>query len=341
MEKSTDSGNFLSVVVPCYNEEEALPLFYDAMRRLSAEVMPHVRFEFLFIDDGSKDRTLEILREMSRSDDRVRYVSLSRNFGKEAGIYAGLQHARGDYVVVMDVDLQNPPSKLPEMYQAVTVGDEGGRYDSATSRRMTRKGEPVIRSFFARWFYRIINRISDTEIVDGSLDFRMMSRQMVDAILSVSEYNRFSKGIFSWVGFRTKWFPYDNIPRAAGRTKWSFWSLVWYSIDGIVAFSTAPLALSSLFGILFCFLALLLGAYTVVKTLAWGEPVAGYPTLVCVVLFVGGIQLLLQGVQGQYLSKAYLEAKRRPIYLVHETETSVKSRQNCGVPDDEHRKEIP
>ncbi len=308
----------LSLVVPCYNEEESLPLFYEAIQKISEE-MSSVRFEMIFIDDGSKDRTLEVMRALHRQDARVRYVSFSRNFGKEAGILAGLKSAKGDYVVVMDVDMQHPPAKLPEMFRAVS---EDG-YDCATTRRMTRKGEPPVRSFFARCFYQLINRISDANIVDGSQDFRMMSRKMVNAVLAISEYNRFSKGIFSWVGFRTKWLPYENIERVAGETKWSFWSLVWYSIDGIVAFSTAPLALSSFFGFFFCLVALIFGGYILTKTLLYGDPVAGYPSLMCVILLVGGVQLLMQGIQGQYLSKTYLETKRRPIYIVNETEQDI------------------
>ncbi|MGN0590551.1 glycosyltransferase [Ruminococcus sp.] len=309
----------LSIIVPCYNEEEVLPLFYaeitrvmDEMKRTYAELT----FELLFIDDGSRDKTLTQLRELASKDQRVRYISFSRNFGKEAGMFAGLENATGDFVVVMDADLQHPPSFLPEMYSYVRDGE----YDCATTRRVSRKGESKIRSWFARKFYRIMNKISQTEIVDGAQDFRFMSRQMVDAILSMREYNRFSKGIFSWVGFKTKYIEYENVERAAGTTAWSFWGLFRYSLEGIFAFSTAPLALASVLGLVSCVIAFLMMIWIIIKTLAFGEAVAGFPSIMCAIFLLGGLQLFCIGVLGQYLSKTYLETKRRPIYIVRETE---------------------
>ena len=309
----------LSIIVPCYNEEEVLPLFYaeitrvmDEMKRTYAELT----FELLFIDDGSRDKTLTQLRELASKDQRVRYISFSRNFGMEAGMFAGLENATGDFVVVMDADLQHPPSFLPEMYSYVRDGE----YDCATTRRVSRKGESKIRSWFARKFYRIMNKISQTEIVDGAQDFRFMSRQMVDAILSMREYNRFSKGIFSWVGFKTKYIEYENVERAAGTTAWSFWSLFRYSLEGIFAFSTAPLALASVLGLVSCVIAFLMMIWIIIKTLAFGEAVAGFPSIMCAIFLLGGLQLFCIGVLGQYLSKTYLETKRRPIYIVRETE---------------------
>lgn len=272
-------------------------------------------FEILFINDGSRDKTLQILRRAAQEDKRIRYISFARNFGKEAAMYAGFQNCTGDYAAVMDADMQDPPSLLPEMYQAL----QSGEYDSVATRRVTRKGEPPIRSFFARCFYKLINRISDADIVDGARDFRLMTRQMVDAILSMTEYNRFSKGIFGWVGFRTKWLPYENVERVAGETKWSFWKLFLYSLEGITAFSTAPLAIASIAGILLCIVALLFVCVVLVKTLAFGDAVGGWPSMMCVILFLGGVQLFCMGILGQYLAKTYLETKKRPIYIVQET----------------------
>ena len=309
----------ISIVVPCYNEEAALPLFYQEITRVAGE-MDDVDFEFVFIDDGSKDNTLPELRRLAAADSRVRFVSFSRNFGKEAGMLAGLEAATGDFVALMDADLQDPPSLLPELYRAVT--EEG--YDCAATRRTTREGEPPIRSFFARMFYRIINKISDADIVDGARDYRLMRRRVVDAILSMREYNRFSKGIFGWVGFKTKWVPFVNVERVAGETKWSFWKLFRYSLEGIVAFSTVPLALASVLGVLVCLAAFVFVVVVLVKTLAFGDPVGGWPSMMCVILFLGGVQLLCIGILGQYLSKTYLETKRRPVYLVRETEEGVK-----------------
>ena len=304
----------ITVAVPCYNEEAALSPFFAVLTDV-AEKMNYVDFEFLFINDGSRDRTLEKIKELAAADDRVKYISFSRNFGKEAGIHAGLKNASGDYVVIMDADLQDPPALLPEMYRAVT--DEG--YDCVGSRRVTRKGEPPIRSFFARMFYKLINKMSDADIVDGARDFQMMSRKVVDAILAMGEYNRFSKGIFGWIGFRKKWLEYENIERVAGETKWSFWKLFLYALEGIVAFSTAPLVISSVFGLLCCFLAFVMILVIIVRTLVFGDPTAGWPSMVCIMLLLSGIQMLGIGIVGQYLAKTYLETKKRPIYLVGET----------------------
>ena len=309
--------SLLTVVVPCYNEEEAIPFFYEEMLK-TIEVFnkdfPSVEFEMLFIDDGSKDKTLKVLREYNEKDKRVRYVSFSRNFGKEAGIYAGLDNAKGDYVVIMDADLQDPPSLLPEMFKAVT--EEG--FDSAATRRVTRKGEPVIRSFFARIFYKLMARISKTEIVDGARDYRIMTRQMVNAILSMGEYNRFTKGIYGWVGFETKWFEYENVERVAGETKWSFWKLFMYSIEGVIGFSTAPLVISSFFGILCMLLAFVMIVFIIIRKLIYGDPTSGWPSLVCIIMLIGGMQLSCIGIVGEYLAKTYLETKHRPIYIAKE-----------------------
>lgn len=310
----------ISVIVPCYNEEEALPHFFPEIRRVSDSMSDTygLSFEFIFVNDGSGDGTLNQLRKFSAEDSRVRYISFSRNFGKEAAMYAGLQNANGDYAAIMDADMQDPPSLLPEMYEAL----QSNEYDSVATRRVDRKGEPPIRSFLARCFYKIINRISDADIVDGARDFRLMKREMVRAIVSMGEYNRFSKGIFGWVGFRTKWLPYENVERVAGETKWSFWKLFKYSIQGIIAFSSAPLAIASILGLVFCFAAFVYICVIIVKTLIFGDPVGGWPSLACIVLFMGGIQLLCMGILGQYLAKIYLETKRRPIYIVAETDQS-------------------
>lgn len=309
--------SLLSVIVPCYNEEEAIPYFYEEMLKtidVFKNDFPEVEFEMLFIDDGSRDKTLEVLREYNVKDNRVRYVSFSRNFGKEAGIYAGLDNAKGDYVVIMDADLQDPPALLPDMYKAVT--EEG--FDSAATRRVTRKGEPPIRSFFARMFYKIMQKISKTEIVDGARDYRIMTRQMVDAILSMGEYNRFTKGIYGWVGFKTKWFEYENVERVAGETKWSFWKLLLYSLEGVVGFSTAPLTIASFFGILCMLFAFIMIIFIIVRKLIYGDPTSGWPSLVCIITLIGGMQLFCIGIVGQYLAKTYLETKHRPIYIAKE-----------------------
>ena len=304
----------ITVAVPCYNEEAALEPFFAAVSAV-AEQMSDVEFEFLFIDDGSRDKTLEKIQDLAQRDSRVKYISFSRNFGKEAGIYAGLENADGDYVVIMDADLQDPPALLPEMYRSIK--EEG--YDCVGSRRVTRKGEPPIRSLFARLFYKLINRMSNAEIVDGARDFQMMSRQVVEAILSMGEYNRFSKGIFGWIGFKKKWLEYENIERVAGETKWSFWKLFLYAIEGIVAFSTTPLVISSVFGLICCVLALVMILVIIARTLIFGDPTSGWPSLVCIMLLLSGIQMLGIGIVGQYLAKTYLETKKRPIYLVRQT----------------------
>ena len=305
----------ISIIVPCYNEEEAMPIFYEEICKV-AKKMKKVDFEFIFVNDGSKDHTLDVARDLHKKDERVRYVSFSRNFGKEAGMYAGLEAARGDYVAIMDVDLQDPPALIEEMYETLKNED----YDCVASRRVSRKGEPPIRSFFARCYYKLINKISKTEIVDGARDFRLMTRQMVDSILELKEYNRYSKGIFSWVGYKTKWLEYENVERVAGTTKWSFWKLFLYSLESIVAFSTVPLSIAAVMGLLFCLIAFILIIVIVVKTLTVGDPVAGWPSMVCIIFFVSGIQLFCLGIIGQYLAKTYLEVKNRPIYIVKETE---------------------
>ncbi len=308
----------ISLVVPCYNEQEVINLFYEEIQKVKKD-FNKVNFEIIFVNDGSSDNTLDLMRELSKNDD-VRYISFSRNFGKEAAMYAGLEASTGDYVAIMDADLQDPPALLKEMYEIL----ESGEYDSVATRRVSRKGEPVIRSFFARLYYKLINKISKTEIVDGARDFRLMTRQMVNSVLSLKEYNRFSKGIFSWVGYRTKWLEYENIERAAGTTKWSFFKLFLYSLESIVAFSTVPLSIASVFGIIFCLIAFLIIVFVIIRTLVYGDPTSGWPSMVCIMFFIGGIQLLCTGIIGQYLSKTYLEVKKRPIYIVAETEKSKK-----------------
>lgn len=310
--------SMISVIVPCYNEEAAIPYFFPEIRNVADKMSAtkNLAFEFLFIDDGSRDKTLELLREFAAEDDRARYISFSRNFGKEAAIYAGMQSAKGDYMVLMDADLQHPPAMVEEMYEAL----KEGHYDISAARRVSRKGEPPIRSFFARCFYRLINKISKAEFVDGASDYRMLSRRAVNAILSMPEYNRFSKGIFGWIGFKTKWIEYENVERVAGETKWSFWKLFLYSLEGIVAFSTAPLAIASVMGVILCIAAFIYLIFIVIKTLAFGETVAGYPTLACLLLLIGGSIQLSLGIIGQYLAKTYLETKRRPIYMIAETD---------------------
>lgn len=319
--------SLLTAIVPCYNEEAALPYFLTEIQKTADKLFAAyaLEMEFIFINDGSQDGTLELLRTYAEADERVRYISFSRNFGKEAAMFAGFQNARGDYAAVMDADLQDPPSLLPEMYELLRTGD----YDSVATRRVDRKGEPPIRSFFARCFYKLINRISDADIVDGARDYRLMNRKMLDAIVSMGEYNRFSKGIFGWVGFRTKWLPYENHERVAGETKWSFWKLFMYSLQGIVAFSTAPLAAASVIGLLLCFVAFLMVLIIIAKTLLFSDPVGGWPSLACMVMFMGGINLLCTGILGQYLAKTYLETKHRPIYIVGETEADI--RNECSV----------
>ncbi|MCI8469204.1 MAG: glycosyltransferase family 2 protein [Eggerthellaceae bacterium] len=310
----------ISLVVPCYNEEESLPAFFEEARRAMASMeaeWPDLRFEVVLVDDGSSDGTLGVMRAVAAGDvagAEVRWVSFSRNFGKEAALLAGLREARGDYVATMDADLQDPPALLPEMYRILQEGD----CDNVATRRVDRVGEPVVRSACARMFYKLINRISSADIVDGARDYRLMRRRMVDGILSLGEYNRFSKGIYGWVGFKTHWLPFENVERVAGETKWSFWGLLRYSLEGIVAFSTAPLSVASLSGIVLCLVSLVFALVIVVRTLLFGDPVAGWPSLACIVLFVGGLQLFCLGIMGQYLAATYLEAKGRPLYLVRE-----------------------
>ena len=304
----------ITLIIPCYNEEASLPIFYEAVCGV-AKQMEDYDLSFVFVNDGSKDRTLPILRELAKQDQRVQYLSFSRNFGKEAAMYAGFCNAKGDYVAVMDADMQDPPSLLPEMVKIL----ETEEYDSVATRRISRDGEPPIRSFFARMFYKIINRISDADIVDGARDFRLMKKSMVEAIVSMCEYNRFSKGIFGWIGFRTKWLPYKNVERVAGETKWSFWKLFKYSIDGIVNFSQAPLSIASLTGLGFTLVAFVMVLFVFFRRLLFGDPVAGWASTVCIVLFIGGVQLLCMGIMGQYLAKTYLEVKKRPHYIISES----------------------
>lgn len=351
----------ISIIVPAYNEEETLEIFHRETEKVFANEMPTVSHDYFFIDDGSRDNTMGVIRELHKVDSKVHYVSFSRNFGKEAAIYAGLEHSDGRFTVIMDADLQDPPKVLPEMYRLLNEGEEDvesdinkaeepqkklskhakkklareeelrgkstglhkdGRiyYDCIGSRRVSRVGEPPIRSFFARRFYHLMAGISKTEIVDGARDFQMMNRKVVNAILSMGEYNRFSKGIFGWVGYRKKWLEYENVERVAGETKWSFWSLFWYALDGITAFSTKPLLISSFLGVLFCICAFIMIIVIIIKTLCFGDPTSGWPSMVCIILLLSGVQLLSIGILGQYLSKTYLETKKRPIYLVEETD---------------------
>lgn len=303
----------ISLIVPCYNEEEALPIFYTETKKvLEGMECDH---ELIFINDGSKDGTLSILRDLAAKDEKVTYLSFSRNFGKEAAMYAGFSNAHGEFVAVMDADMQDPPALLPEMLKKLMDGE----YDSVATCRKTRKGEPPIRSWFARMFYRIINKISDADIVDGARDFRLMRREMVEAIVEMGEYNRFSKGIFGWIGFKTYWLAYENVNRVAGETKWSFWKLLKYAIDGIINFSQAPLAVASWFGMLMTFVSFVAIIFIVVRRLAFGDPVTGWASTVCIITFIGGIQLFCMGIMGQYISKTYLEVKKRPHYIVSET----------------------
>ena len=305
----------ISIIVPCYNEEAAIPYFYKEIIKISKSM--NNNFEFIFINDGSRDNTIEIIKKYAKKDNKVKYINFSRNFGKEAAMYAGLKLSSGDYIAIMDADLQDPPSLLPEMLSIIE--DKKNNYDCVGTRRVTRKGEPPIRSFFARMFYKIINKISKIEMVDGARDYRLMTRQMVNSILELKEYNRYSKGLFSFVGYNTKWLEYENIERVAGETKWSFWKLFLYAIEGITAFSTAPLAFASLMGLLFCFISFIMIIVIIIRTLIYGDPTSGWPSLVCIIFFVSGIQLFCLGIIGEYLSKTYLESKRRPIYIIKET----------------------
>lgn len=307
----------VSIIVPCYNEEESIPLFYKEIKKVFSKI--NYKLELIFVNDGSKDKTLELIRNLSKKDKEANYISLSRNFGKEAAMWAGLKHSTGDYITVMDCDLQDPPALIPEMLRLI----EEENYDVVGTRRVTRKGEPPIRSFFARMFYKIINKMSKVEMVDGARDYRMMTRQVVDNLLTLKEYNRYSKGLFSFVGFKTKWLEYENIERVAGETKWNFWKLFLYAIEGIVAFTTAPLTMAATFGILFCLVAFIMIIVIIVKTLVYGDPTSGWPSLACIIFMTNGIELLCIGVIGEYLSKTYLEVKKRPIYIVKESNMDV------------------
>ena len=305
----------ISIIVPCYNEEEALPIFYKEINRVSKE-MKNVDFEFLFINDGSRDKTLDILRDLSKNDKRVRFISFSRNFGKEAGMYAGLENATGDYVAIMDADMQDPPEMVKTMYDSIQNED----YDCVALYTRNHKDYSFIRKFFTKCWYKLIGMISSTPQVPGARDFRLMKRKMVDAIISMGEYNRYSKGIFSFVGFNTKWIDYTAPGRVAGVTKWSFWKLFKYALEGILAFSTTPLILAALVGLIFCLIAFAAIIFIIVKTIVWGDSVSGWPSLACIIIFVGGLQLFFFGIMGMYMSKLYLEVKKRPIYIISETE---------------------
>ena len=308
----------LSLIVPCFNEQAALPLFYDEVTAVLNTMQ--CAYEILFVNDGSRDETLAILKGFAEKDEHVTYLSLSRNFGKEAAMYAGFCNASGDYVAVMDADMQDPPALLPEMVKML----ETGEYDSVATRRVNREGEPPIRSWFARRFYKLINRISDADIVDGARDFRLMKREMVDAIVAMSEYNRFSKGIFGWIGFKTYWLPYQNVERVAGETKWNFWKLLKYAFDGIINFSEVPLSIASWSGIGMAFVASIMLVVIIIRRLCFGDPVAGWASTMCVIVFIGAIQLFCIGIMGQYLAKTYNETKKRPHYIISESNKEVK-----------------
>ena len=305
----------LSVIVPCFNEQETLQDYYDAISKVRETLLgKECELQVILVDDGSKDKTLAKMKELSGQCSWIRYISFTRNFGKEAAIYAGLTHAEGEYVSLMDVDLQDPPELIPEMLDIIRQGE----YDCVGTRRVDRKGEPPVRSFFARMFYKLMNHISDVEIVDGARDFRLMTRRYVNSLLEMKEYNRFSKGLFGWVGYKTKWLEYENVERTHGETKWSFWKLFLYSLDGITAFSTVPLAISSIMGVVFCIIAFVAIIALIIKNLIYHDPTPGWPSMVCIILLVSGVQLFCLGIVGQYLSKTYLEVKKRPIYLVKE-----------------------
>lgn len=309
----------ISIVVPCFNEEKVLQIFYNEIKKVM-NTMNYLEFEIILVNDGSTDSTLEVFKVLAKKDNKIKYISFSRNFGKEAAMYAGFKESTGDFIAVMDADLQDPPSLLPEMYKLICEEN----YDTVATRRISRKGEPKIRSFFAKKFYKIINKISNVEIVDGARDFRLMTRQVLDSVLEISEYNRFSKGIFGFVGYNTKWLPYENVERVAGTTKWSFWKLFVYSLEGITAFSTTPLVISSLIGILFCLISIIVIIAIIIKTLIYGDPTSGWPSAICIIMFLSGVQLLSIGVIGQYLAKAYLEVKKRPLFIIKERSKEIK-----------------
>lgn len=312
----------ISIVVPCYNEEEAIPLFYEEINKTSKEIKDY-DFEFIFVNDGSKDNSALIMKELAKKDKRVKFIDFSRNFGKEAAMYAGLELSSGDFITTMDVDLQDPPSLLPEMIKGIT--EEG--YDCVATKSTSRNGYSFLRKTFTRWFYKIIAKISKTEMVAGARDYRLMTRQMVNAIINMKEYNRYSKGLFSFVGFKTKWIEFENQERVAGTTKWNFWKLFSYAIDGIVGFSTAPLIVSSIIGVLFCLISFILIIFIIIKTLIFGDPTSGWPSLACIIFFVSGVQLFCIGIIGQYLSKVYLEVKNRPIYIIKDTNIKDKKHE--------------
>lgn len=306
--------DLITIVVPCYNEEKALPYYYNKMREIMSK-MEYVDFEIILVNDGSTDETAIEMKKLAQKDDRIKYILLSKNFGKEAAMYAGFEYSKGDYIAIMDADLQDPPDLLEDMYNEI----KNGEYDCVATRRTTRKGEPPIRSFFARMFYKLINKISKTEMVDGARDYRLMTRQMLNSIVNMKEYNRYSKGLFSFVGFNTKWIEYENIERIAGETHWSFWKLFKYALEGITAFSTIPLVISSIIGIVFFFISIIAIIYIIINTLLYGNPTSGWPSMICIIFMVTGIQLFCIGIIGQYLSKIYLEVKNRPIYIVKST----------------------
>ena len=312
----------ISIVVPCYNEEEAIPLFYKEINKTSEEIKEY-DFEFIFVNDGSKDKSASIMKELAKKDKRVKFIDFSRNFGKEAAMYAGLELSSGDFITTMDVDLQDPPSLLPEMIKGIT--EEG--YDCVATKSTSRNGYSFLRKLFTRWFYKIIAKISKTEMVAGARDYRLMTRQMVDAIINMKEYNRYSKGLFSFVGFKTKWIEFENQERVAGTTKWNFWKLFSYAIDGIVGFSTAPLIVSSIIGVIFCLISFIMIIFIIIRTLIFGDPTSGWPSLACIVFFVSGVQLFCIGIIGQYLSKVYLEVKNRPIYIIKDTNIKDKKHE--------------
>ena len=317
------SKKMISIIIPCYNEEATLPVLYEELKKLSVQLEAY-DLEYVFVNDGSSVRTFSMLTEMAKQDEKVKYISFSRNFGKEAALFAGLSNAKGDYIATMDADMQDPPSLLPEM-----VADlESGEYDNVATRRVNRIGEPPIRSFFARCFYKLMHHLSDIELVDGARDYRLMRREMVDSILAVGEYNRFSKGIYAWVGYKTKWIAYENVERSAGETKWSFWKLLHYSIDGIVNFSNVPITISSYLGLILTVISFIAIIFEIIRALVFGDPVAGWPSLVCIITFIGGIQLFCMGIMGQYISKTYMEVKKRPHYIIRDTNCSEAKKNN-------------
>mgnify|MGYP003307284859 CR=1 FL=1 len=310
----------ISIVVPCFNEEETIPIFYEEVNKIGEKIQDKANLEFVFVNDGSKDKTLTELRKLAKQDKRVKYISFSRNFGKEAAMMAGLEYTTGDYVTTMDVDLQDPPILLIEMFETL----ENGEYDCVATKSTNRKGYSFLRKTFTKWFYLIVSKISSIEMVPGARDFRLMTRQMVDAVISMKEYNRYSKGLFSFVGFETKWIEFKIEDRVAGTTKWNFWKLFSYALEGIVAFSTTPLVFAALVGMIFCLIAFILIVVIIIKTLVWGDPVGGWPSMVCIMFLIGGLQLFCTGIIGQYLAKTYLETKKRPIYIIKETEKDNK-----------------